>query len=209
SGTRRLPPSRTKSFCMSTTTSAVRAGSTRTSSWGRYSGTSIVRLIRESSPRSVISNGLRRPCGHFPRVRQHNCHVAGMPTLVARSWLPDTDECGRPAGRSGWLYTACLQCATLRAHTCDEGTPPLKVQVGEVLSPLIFAADHAEPSFDGPRAGMLVLAAVPRVIHRALAPRWAGRMPKPLRMPGRLTPGPTFTRLRCAPPGTAARPAGL
>jgi hypothetical protein len=49
SGPRRLPPSRTKSFCMSTTTNAVRAGSTRTASWTSYSGTSMVRLIGASS----------------------------------------------------------------------------------------------------------------------------------------------------------------
>src|SRR5215210_8907925 len=40
SGTTSEPPSFTKSFCMSTTTRAVRAGSTLTSPWTSYSGTS-------------------------------------------------------------------------------------------------------------------------------------------------------------------------
>src|ERR1700722_18370678 len=45
SGTSRPPPWWTKSFCMSTTTSAVRAGSRLTSAWTSYSGTSIKRLM--------------------------------------------------------------------------------------------------------------------------------------------------------------------
>src|SRR3712207_2909560 len=48
SGTTSEPPSLTKSFCMSTTTRAVFAGSSLTSSWISYSGTSTVWAISSS-----------------------------------------------------------------------------------------------------------------------------------------------------------------
>src|SRR4051794_17602531 len=66
SGTTRLPPSRTKSFCMSTTISAVRAASMRTSSATSYSGTSIAALMPGSS-RGGDRRRLRRDAGSSAR----------------------------------------------------------------------------------------------------------------------------------------------
>src|SRR3712207_776201 len=67
SGTTSEPPSFTKSFCMSTTTSAVRTGSTRTSSWISYSGTST--LLIAASLLSLLSCYLVPEEGGEDRLR--------------------------------------------------------------------------------------------------------------------------------------------